>query len=380
MKRVLLFCLLILAALILGLSSCGKAEYNLTFVVDGKLYATVKAVENEPVKAPDDPEKDGYTFGGWYFDNGVWQMPFATDQPISGEVSLYAKWLCIHAPTDLIIDTAPTCKNEGVGHTECSKCKEILEVTPIDKLTTHTPAAPVTESFTDSTCSAKGSYDLVVYCSACDALISTEKVTVEKKPHREVTDPAIAPTCTSTGLTAGVHCSVCREVLVAQATVPALAHTAEEGEYKAPTCTDEGFTVGTTCSVCGEVLEAKESIPATGHTYNSLTTPPTCTENGYTTHACHCGFSYVDNNVDALGHSKVTVDAVAPTCTKAGLTLGIYCSECDTVLIAQTALPALGHTERTDPAIAPTCTTTGLTAGVHCSVCGEVLEAKESIP
>lgn len=40
------------------------------------------------------------------------------------------------------------------------------------------------------------------------------------------------------------------------------------------------------------------------HDYESVITPPTCTEQGYTTHNCKtCGDSYVDTYVDSLGHT-----------------------------------------------------------------------------
>lgn len=39
------------------------------------------------------------------------------------------------------------------------------------------------------------------------------------------------------------------------------------------------------------------------HSYDAIVTEPTCTEQGYTTHICVCGDSYVDSYVDALGHS-----------------------------------------------------------------------------
>ena len=66
-------------------------------------------------------------------------------------------------------------------------------------------------------------------------------------------------------------------------------------------------------------------------------------------------------------------EAVAPTCTVAGLTEGKHCSVCNEVLAEQTVVEALGHTEVVDEAVAPTCTVAGLTEGKHCSVCNEVL-------
>ena len=38
------------------------------------------------------------------------------------------------------------------------------------------------------------------------------------------------------------------------------------------------------------------------HDYKTVVTAPTCTEQGYTTHTCECGASYVDAYTDALGH------------------------------------------------------------------------------
>ena len=57
-------------------------------------------------------------------------------------------------------------------------------------------------------------------------------------------------------------------------------------------------------SVTGNVIiRANGNIAYTdGHTYSAEITPPTCTEQGYTTYACECGESYVADYVDALGH------------------------------------------------------------------------------
>lgn len=57
------------------------------------------------------------------------------------------------------------------------------------------------------------------------------------------------------------------------------------------------------------------------HSYTSVVTPPTCSQNGYTTHTCSkCGNSYMDNYVDALGHQWSDWSVKTPaTCTASGL-------------------------------------------------------------
>ena len=51
------------------------------------------------------------------------------------------------------------------------------------------------------------------------------------------------------------------------------------------------------------------------HTYTSVITAPTCTEQGYTTYTCGCGDSYVDNYLDATGHSYESY--ICTSCGKA---------------------------------------------------------------
>ena len=201
--------------------------------------------------------------------------------------------------------------------------------------------------------------------------------------HTIVTDEAVAPTCTETGLTEGKHCSVCSEVIIAQTTVDALGHTEVTDEAVAPTCTETGLTEGKHCSVCSEVILAQTTVDALGHTeVTDEAVAPTCTETGLT-EGKHCSVcsevTLPQTTVDALGHTEVTDEAVAPTCTETGLTEGKHCSVCSEVIVAQTAVDALGHTEVTDEAVAPTCTETGLTEGKHCSVCSEVTLAQEVV-
>ncbi len=98
MKKALiaLFCLILISSLASGLASCGKAEFDISFIVDGELYATVYTSGEEIIKMPGNPKKEGYTFDGWYRDKDTWQRPFAADSlldtPISSDMSVYAKF------------------------------------------------------------------------------------------------------------------------------------------------------------------------------------------------------------------------------------------------------------------------------------------------
>lgn len=115
----------------------------------------------------------------------------------------------------------------------------------------------------------------------------------------------------------------------------------------AATCTEDGV-----CEVCGNVEKAK------GHTYTAVVTAPTCTEQGFTTYTCACGDTYVDNYVDAKGH---TAGADA-TCTE-----NQVCTVCGAVLVE-----AHGHSYSDEWTIdlEPTHTTDG-SKSHHCTVCGD---------
>ena len=95
---------------------------------------------------------------------------------------------------------------------------------------------------------------------------------------------------------------------------PDHVHVWNDGEVTtAPTCEDPG-EMTYTCTVEGCGATKTEEIEAAGHSYDAVITDPTCTEQGYTTYTCHCGDSYVDDYVEALGHNVVLKESEAPTC------------------------------------------------------------------
>ncbi len=204
---------------------------------------------------------------------------------------------------------AADCNNAGSYDTVvyCTVCKAELSrtTTTVDALG-HTEGTPVTENEVAADCNNAGSYDTVVYCTVCKVELSRTTTTVDSLGHTEVEIPAVAPTCTETGLTAGVKCSVCGEVIKEQTEVDALGHTEVEIPAVAPTCTVAGLTAGVKCSVCGEVIKEQ-------------------------------------TEVDSLGHTEVEIPAVAPTCIATGLTAGVKCSVCNAVLVEQTEVGVSDH-------------------------------------
>jgi len=254
---------------------------------------------------------------------------------------------------------APTCTETGLTEGKhCSVCGEVLVAQGTVDALGHSYNAVVTEP----TCTEDG-YTTYT-CSVCgDSYVADE---VAATGHSYETYAAKQPTCTEEGEV--VHTCACGHSYTE--TIEALGH-GYEADVTEPTCTADGYTTYTChcgdtyvgnevpatghtqgaavrenetaaacgqpgsydsviyCTVCSvEIGRETISVDALGHDYDAVVTAPTCTEAGYTTYTCSaCGDSYVDDEVEASGHSYGDgVVTKQPTCTAAGeMTYTCHC-------------------------------------------------------
>lgn len=181
-----------------------------------------------------------------------------------------------------------TCYEDGYTGDMHYDCCDAVETkgTAISKDTVaHTPAEAVEENRVEATCYREGSYDMVVYCSVCEAAgiktkISSTTETIEKTAHtpaEAVRENVVAPTCYAEGTyDSVVYCSVeaCKhEISRTPGTTPMIAHTpaAAKVENKVDsTCYAEGsYDEVVYCSVeaCKhEISRTAKTIEKKAHT------------------------------------------------------------------------------------------------------------------
>ena len=210
--------------------------------------------------------------------------------------------------------------------------------------------------------------------------------------HTAVDVPAKEATCTEKGNTAGTKCSVCNKILSGVEEIPANGHQWDKGSITtAPTCTEDGVKTFT-CLVCDatktEKVEKKGHISAEAVRENEIKS--TCTVKGSYDEVVYCKecgkeLSRVTKTIDALGHTPGEAkreNVVEPSCMVDGrYEEVVYCSVCnDEISRVTKKIEATGHTPVDVPEVPATCTKPGTAAGTKCDVCGEELSGFEAIP
>ena len=185
---------------------------------------------------------------------------------------------------------------------QCKNCNDTISTTANNATYWHSINATCTES-------GKNVYSVTVSLGGQD-FYGEKEVENPNDPargHTEVTDAAVAPTCTETGKTEGKHCSVCNTVLKAQEVIPALGHTEVTDAAVAPTCTESGKTEGKHCSVCNKILVMQEEIPADGHEWGEwfVTEAAKESESGKEMRVCRRDSSHTQTReIPALGNES----------------------------------------------------------------------------
>ena len=180
------------------------------------------------------------------------------------------------------------------------------------------------------------------------------------------------------------------------------------------TSSDGNETHSTLCGLCGDKITQPHSWDS-----GKISKEAGCTEEGLRIYTCSVCQETKTESISPLGHTPVTDEAVAPTCTAGGKTEGSHCSVCGAVITAQTVLPPMGHSydegtvtteatctaegvctytchtcggKKTEtlppkghsrvtvPGTAPTCVSSGVTDKVYCSKCLLVLTEAQILP
>ena len=199
--------------------------------------------------------------------------------------------------TELVDGKNATCTESGYTAAEvCTVCNSIVtESEEIPVIDHNWDEGTIITEATEETVG-----EIVYECVDCGESKIEEIEFVSHEHSYE--DVVTAPTCTEAGYT--TYTCACGDTYTDDE-VEALGHTEEEIPAVEATCTEAGLTAGVKCSVCGEILVAQEVIFAKGHNYTAVVTAPTETEDGYTTYTCNCGDSYIGDIVPATGVESV---------------------------------------------------------------------------
>ncbi len=273
---------------------------------------------------PDRPEAfdipAGKEFIGWDIDGSFYD---AYDSMIvTGNVTAKARWIDHVHHMEYKCAYQPTCTEPGrVEHWHCIFCgRNFYEEAGTQEAynvsipaTGHGTPEAVIENEILGTCTTARTYDMVMYCSLCKAIISkvhcTEAVTGHLLTNHIASKPA---TCKEPGNKEYWKCEQCGELFYdalgnepvaapEDVIIEKLPHTPGALVKKnetAPTCdSDGGYDEVTVCTVCGqECTNVHKTIAALGHDWGewTITRQPNFLQKGEKTRVCKRDKNHVE--------------------------------------------------------------------------------------
>ena len=298
---------------------------NLTYIAtflldDGTTYyasysvvrgSTAVCYKGDPVKA--DTEHHVYTFDRWVcIDPGANKdLTNMTENRV-----FKATYNVTHRNLDLA--------NDETNHWyECPECDYT------EGLAAHSGSGITIENYVAPTCTTKGGYDSVIYCSVCSYEMSREHVVLDYDYTNHST-----------------------------------TNTYSEVLYEA-TCSAPGMKVYY-CAACDHVVRYEElPVNSNAHCWGAWV------NNGDGTHSRTCAYCG-EANKQTKPHVRREIYRSAPTCVTEGCIVS-YCPDCGTVVtdVLEATGRHIAGDVRQENYVAPTCGTEGSYDAVrYCTVCG----------
>ena len=353
-----------------------KKEFTITFDTQGgSEIKPITIAEGTTITLPRNPTKEGFLFDGWYLSDAFVEK-FVATKTITGDITLYAKWI------------------EDNGQEEPPVAKTYSITFMVDGVTYKTfnisegSAITLPENPGKKCCIFEGWYideDLLEKFNATQD-ISQDIVVYAKwsDNHTVVEDSEVPATCTTAGLTAGKHCSVCNAILKAQTEIPALNHDIEHHAGQPATCTEKGWEAYDTCKRNGCTYTTYQEIDALGHDIeHHVGQPATCTEKGWEEYVTckRDGCTYTTyQEIPALNHDLVHHAGQPATCTEKGWEEYDTCKRDGCTYTTYQEIPALGHDLEHHAGQPATCTEKGWEAYDTCKRDGCTYTTYKEIP
>lgn len=306
--------------------------------------------------------KTGYHFLGWSTSSTATTPTYTNTQSVNnlttsqnGTVTFYAVWEINTYTVRFLDENSSVIKTENVNHGSNA-----------------TPPADLTKAYTNNKHYTFNGW------TGWQNITGNKDIqgSFTESDHTFIRSETTLPTCTTAGLDTYTCACGCSYTQV----VNALNHNVVEIPAVAPTCTQTGLTAGSKCSRCGTIFTTQKTVTAIGHAYNGSIR---CNNDG--THSYLCtngcgtyGYAGVENKGKACVYDEGIV-ITASTCTIHG-EKDFTCTECGYVDNRELPLDPNNHVATgTTGRIPPTCTTLGREEGVTCNACGAYLSGGGAI-